>query len=178
LNDKHITYDDFEEEYDNSSNKSGSNSERHVNDDNNFNALVLPYPKVDFINLPDRIEALKNKIEDITRNHDQSYYRQKAMKQINDLCFNNSHSINTQMILMTKSWHPGYYDPKGTIDYLFMILLPDTTTLLIMEDFKYRFDKARKIIEESVAYSSIFNNEEEILIDNENDSSDNTDEEE
>ncbi|CAG8534401.1 4893_t:CDS:2, partial [Racocetra persica] len=67
--------------------------------------------------------------------------------------------------------------PQTTTDYLLIVLLSETAILLIMEDFKYRFDKARKIIEESVAYGSIFNNEEKILIDSENDGSDDTDEE-
>ncbi|CAG8484120.1 45571_t:CDS:2, partial [Gigaspora margarita] len=180
-------------------------------DDKNFKALVLSYPKVDFTKLPDRIEARKDKIEDIIRNHDQSYYRQEVIKRINDLGFNNSRSINTQMDINDKIMafitnfklpQPGYYGSKGfqiisdklelfitsgkidnntctpqnTTDYLFMVLLPETDTRLIMEDFNCGFDKARKIIEESVAYGSLFNNEEEILIESEyNDSEDTED---
>ncbi|CAG8523194.1 12736_t:CDS:2 [Cetraspora pellucida] len=48
--------------------------------DKKFKALVLPYPNVDFTNLTVHIEALKDKIEAITHNHDQSYYRQEARK--------------------------------------------------------------------------------------------------
>ncbi|CAG8649073.1 22107_t:CDS:2, partial [Racocetra persica] len=83
------------------------------------------------------------------------------MKQIDDLGFNNSHSINTQMNINDKIIaFNGKIDNlmcalQSTIDYLFMVLLSETTTLLIMEDFK-----------------------KEILIDSENDGSDDTDEEE
>ncbi|CAG8730827.1 16097_t:CDS:2 [Gigaspora margarita] len=150
-------------------------------DDKNFKALVLPYPKVDFTNLPDRIEALKDKIEDITRNHDQSYYHQEVIKRINDLGFNNSRSINTQMnindkiiaciynrlksllnilkelFIISKKIDDHMCYPQNTIDYLFMVLIPKTAMRLIMEDIKCGFDKARKIMEESVAEINSFN---------------------
>ncbi|CAG8456234.1 2021_t:CDS:2 [Gigaspora margarita] len=176
LDHKRIEYDDFEPNLTlhqikkHTLNKRTSNIESLTkwfefgkSDDKNFKALVLPYPKVDFTNLPDRIEALKDKIEDITRNHDQSYYRQEVIKRINDLGFNNSLSINTQMNINDKimAWFKIILKiddrmcyPQNTIDYLFMVLIPETATRLIMEDIKCEFDKARKIIEESVAYEN------------------------
>ncbi|CAG8795346.1 25942_t:CDS:1, partial [Racocetra persica] len=54
--------------------------------------------------------------------------------------------------------------PQNTTDYLFMVLLLETGTHLIIENFNCGFDKVRKIVKESVAYGSLFNNEEEILI--------------